>query len=60
MLYICKYNEKMVHNTQGNQDIKHKVRARIQHLLHEVLTKTTLEQPIMSSSFYTLVHAEDI
>ena len=50
----------MVHNTQGNQDIKHEGRTRIQHLLHEVLTETTLVQPIMSSLPYTLVHAKDM
>ena len=50
----------MVHNTQGNQDIEHEERTRIQHLLHEVLTETTLVQPIMSSLPYTLVHAKDM
>jgi len=42
MLYIYKYNKKIVHNIQGNQDIEHEGRTRIQHLLHEVLTETTL------------------
>ena len=60
LCYICKYNKEMVHNTQGNQDIEHEERTRIQHLLHEVLTETTLVQPIMSSLPYTLVHAKDM
>ena len=41
MLYIYKYNEKIVYNTQDNQDIEHKKRARIQYLLYETLTETT-------------------
>jgi len=60
MLYIYKYNEKIVYNTQGNQDIEHEGRARIQHLLHEVLTETTSAQPIMLSLPCTLVYTEDM
>jgi len=60
MLYIRKYNEEMVHNTQGNQDIEHERRARIQHLLYEVLTETTLVQLIMLLLLYILVYTKDM
>jgi len=49
----------MLHNIQGNHDIGHEKRAKIQHLLYEVLTETTSVQPIISLLPYILVHAEN-
>ena len=40
-----------------NKSYEHEDEARMWHLLYEVLTETTLVQPIMSSLPSTLVHA---
>ena len=53
-------------STMRKRSIIHKVielenneeRVRIEHLLYEVLTETTLAQPIMLSLPFILVHAE--
>jgi len=42
MLYIQSNNKEKIYCIQGNQVIKHKNRARIQHLLYKALTKITL------------------
>jgi len=41
-----------------NESSYNKKRVRKQYLLYEVLTETTLVQPIISSSLFTLVYAE--
>ena len=42
MLYIIVAHEKIVCNTWGNNIVDNEDQVRIEYLLHEVLTETTL------------------
>jgi len=56
MLYIIVAYEEIVCNTWGNNIVDNEDQVRIEYLLHEVLTETTLAQPIMSSLSFVLAY----
>ena len=60
MLYICTIHEESGCSPQGKQVIVHEKKVRLKHLLHEVLTETTLVQLIMSLLLLTLLHVASL